>query len=112
MNEVSSSNGQKDLIVSISLMLPFEADDETLSQISRDLWLVMKSSNARVMLSPYARGNTRSEITCVFEISQSMKPIVEDTIEMTSLETTGNMSITFNSIEPLNDPAHGVHISF
>jgi len=112
MSSNISDEGRKDLLVNISVKPNGELSDEQYSKICSDLFMIMKTSNARIMLSPYSRGNSLKEITCVFEVSSSMQSIVEESIDMAELEALCVVAISFNSIEPLNDPAHGVHISF
>ena len=106
------NEGQQDLLVTITLKPHVELTDEQFDQLCADLWMIMKTSNGRTLLSPQSKGNSSEGITCVFEVSTAMRAVVEESLELSSIEKTSVVAITFDSIEPLNDPAHGIHISY
>lgn len=107
-----SNDGKKDLLVSISLKPHGVISDDRLDIICREIWMICKTGNGQMMLSPFAKGNSKREITSVFEISQSMKPVVQESLDASSLDRTCAVSIAFNSIEPIDDPSHGVQNTF
>jgi hypothetical protein len=108
----NSNDGKKDLLVSISLKPHGSVSNERLEIICSELWMLCKTGNGRMMLSPFAKGNSRREITTVFEISSLMKTVVQESLDASSLDRTCAVSIAFNSIEPIDDPAHSVQNTF
>ena len=107
MNEIT-----RDVVCTISVEnTSSECSQEEFFELRRDMALFMQSVGARVMLSPLAHIKDENKMTTTFEINSGLQPAVEDYYYLTEeMPKHFTSSISFDRIEPLNEPALGVFI--
>lgn len=98
---------QRDVICTISVQVQNE-DPLHIGELRRELHLFLISVGARILRGPTDEINNTKTIHATFEIYPRMRETVENFYHLTAMYPKHYEStISFNKIEPLNEPAIG-----